>query len=121
MRGAGFCVACSATPSRFSTQYLACCVAAAGISPSRVSQTKLDKARVIDIGLSRRARILTRYATHERSTQGGRLDGKVAFLTGGGAGIAKATAQAHVREGAKVALAEIDREAGEQAQREIGD
>jgi NAD(P)-dependent dehydrogenase (short-subunit alcohol dehydrogenase family) len=51
----------------------------------------------------------------------GRLDGKVAFLTGGGAGIAKATAQAYVREGAKVALAEIDREAGDQAQREIGD
>src|SRR3954470_12529156 len=50
-----------------------------------------------------------------------RLEGKVAFLTGGGAGIAKATAKAYVREGAKVALAEIDREAGERAQAEIGD
>lgn len=50
----------------------------------------------------------------------GRLDGKVAFLTGAGAGIAKATAKAYVREGAQVALAEINREAGSQAQREIG-
>jgi NAD(P)-dependent dehydrogenase (short-subunit alcohol dehydrogenase family) len=51
----------------------------------------------------------------------GRLEGKVAFLTGGGAGIAKATAIGFAREGAKVALAEIDQEAGSRAQREIGD
>ncbi|MGZ5092328.1 MAG: SDR family NAD(P)-dependent oxidoreductase [Burkholderiales bacterium] len=50
----------------------------------------------------------------------GRLDGKVAFLTGAGAGIAKATARAYVREGAKVALAEINHDVGSQAQREIG-
>ena len=48
-----------------------------------------------------------------------RLDGKVVFLTGAGAGIAKATAKACVREGAKVALIEIKREAGERAEREI--
>lgn len=48
-----------------------------------------------------------------------RLQGKVAFLTGGGAGIAKATAKAFVAEGAKVALIEIKREAGERAEREI--
>ena len=48
-----------------------------------------------------------------------RLEGKVVFLTGGGAGIAKATARACVREGARVALAEIDREAGERAEGEI--
>jgi NAD(P)-dependent dehydrogenase (short-subunit alcohol dehydrogenase family) len=51
----------------------------------------------------------------------GRLDGKVAFLTGGGAGIAKATALAYVREGARVALAEINPEAGNRAAREMGD
>jgi NAD(P)-dependent dehydrogenase (short-subunit alcohol dehydrogenase family) len=49
----------------------------------------------------------------------GKLEGQVAFLTGAGAGIAKATAKAFVREGAKVALAEINREAGERAEREI--
>lgn len=50
-----------------------------------------------------------------------RLEGKVVFLTGAGAGIAKATAKACVREGAKVALIEINRETGERAQREIAE
>lgn len=49
----------------------------------------------------------------------GRLEGKVAFLTGAGAGIAKATAKAYVREGAKVAIIEINREAGQAAEGEI--
>ena len=49
----------------------------------------------------------------------GKLEGQVAFLTGAGAGIAKATAKAFVREGAKVALAEIRRDAGERAEHEI--
>lgn len=48
-----------------------------------------------------------------------RLQGKVAFLTGAGAGIAKATARSFVAEGASVALIEINREAGERAEREI--
>lgn len=48
-----------------------------------------------------------------------RLEGKVAFLTGAGAGIAKATARAYAREGAKVALIELDSEAGHRAEREI--
>ena len=50
-----------------------------------------------------------------------RLDGKVAFLTGAGAGIAKATAQMFVKEGARVALIELNREAGARAEREIKD
>jgi NAD(P)-dependent dehydrogenase (short-subunit alcohol dehydrogenase family) len=49
----------------------------------------------------------------------GKLTGKVAFLTGAGAGIAKATAKAYVGEGAKVAIIELNREAGERAEREI--
>ena len=49
----------------------------------------------------------------------GRMEGKVAFLTGAGAGIAKATAKAFAREGAKVALFELNVESGESAAAEI--
>lgn len=48
-----------------------------------------------------------------------RLGGKVVLLTGAGAGIAKATAIACAREGARVSLLEIDREAGQRAEHEI--
>ena len=51
----------------------------------------------------------------------GRLDGKVAFLTGAGAGIAKATALMFAREGAKVALAEVRRDLGESAEKAVRD
>jgi NAD(P)-dependent dehydrogenase (short-subunit alcohol dehydrogenase family) len=50
----------------------------------------------------------------------GKLDGKVAFLTGAGAGIAKATAKAFVKEGARVAIVELNREVGQAAEKEIG-
>ena len=49
----------------------------------------------------------------------GRLEGKVVFLTGAGAGIAKATAKMCAREGAGVAICELNRDAGERAEREI--
>lgn len=48
-----------------------------------------------------------------------KLKDKVAFLTGAGAGIAKATAKAYVAEGAKVAIIDLNREAGEAAERDI--
>lgn len=49
----------------------------------------------------------------------GKLDNKVAFLTGAGAGIARATALAFSREGAKVAIIELNPEAGTAAERQV--
>jgi len=49
----------------------------------------------------------------------GRLDNKVAFITGAGAGIAKASALAFCREGAKVAIIELNAATGNAAEREV--
>lgn len=46
------------------------------------------------------------------SSNGGRLAGKVAFITGAGSGIARAAAGIFAREGAKVVIAELKSELG---------
>lgn len=48
-----------------------------------------------------------------------RLKGKVAFITGAGAGIAKASALLFVREGAKIIVAEFNKELGRKIEEEI--
>src|SRR5260370_6690035 len=45
----------------------------------------------------------------------GKLDGKVAFITGAGSGMGGAAASLFAREGAKVVVADIAREGGEKA------
>lgn len=50
-----------------------------------------------------------------------RLDGKTAMITGAARGIGKAFAEAYVREGAKVAIADINIERARETADEIGD
>jgi NAD(P)-dependent dehydrogenase (short-subunit alcohol dehydrogenase family) len=49
----------------------------------------------------------------------GRLDGKVAFLTGAGSGIARATAHRFAAEGARVAVIEVDTASGQRTVDEL--
>ena len=50
----------------------------------------------------------------------GRLDGKVAFLTGAGSGIARATAHRFAAEGARVVVVEFDEASGRRTTADLG-
>jgi 3(or 17)beta-hydroxysteroid dehydrogenase len=51
----------------------------------------------------------------------GRVAGKVALVSGAASGLGRATARRLVAEGARVAIADIDREGGDAVARELGD
>ena len=51
----------------------------------------------------------------------GRLEGQVALITGGGSGLGEATARMFVGEGARVVVADIQDDRGEQIALELGD
>ncbi|XP_024165665.1 secoisolariciresinol dehydrogenase isoform X2 [Rosa chinensis] len=54
------------------------------------------------------------------SSQSGRLEGKVALITGAASGLGKATASKFISNGAKVVLADIQHQLGQDAAKELG-
>lgn len=50
----------------------------------------------------------------------GRMSGKVCIVTGGASGIGKATAEAMVREGAKVVITDVNEQLGRETEAELG-
>src|SRR5262249_18419965 len=73
-----------------------------------------EPRRVLHRGVATRAvRIQTRLPEGDLMT--GRLDGKIALITGSGSGMGRAAAEVFAREGAKVVVTDVVDEAGKTA------
>ncbi|XVE73239.1 hypothetical protein DITRI_Ditri11bG0101200 [Diplodiscus trichospermus] len=70
-----------------------------------------------------RASLVQSFFSRELSTQNGsqsKLEGKVALITGAASGIGKAAAAKFIRNGAKVVIADIQHQLGEETAKELG-
>ncbi|XP_073012994.1 short-chain dehydrogenase reductase 2a-like [Typha latifolia] len=72
--------------------------------------------------LGRRAAVTGRagFSSMAAASSRGRLEGKVALITGGASGLGKATAREFIREGATVILADVNHQSGLTSAQELG-